>query len=130
MKRPAVLTVAVLLSLAFSGSCLAEPFLISDPYPAKGPQPTKFVVAVDGKSTTSAPHRNADGSVVLKYDLGDLSDGTHTIVIKALNDAQALESGEIAYTFNKAGSRISGLKVKEEKQKMAPSRSLGGYVKP
>lgn len=121
---------AVLLVMLAASGCLAEPFLISDPYPAKDPQPTKFVVTVDGKSTTAAPHRNADGSMVLKYDLGGLPDGTHTIVIKALNDAQALESGEITYTFNKTGSKISGLKVKEEKQKMAPSRSLGGYVKP
>lgn len=130
MKRPAVLTAAVLLVLVFSGSCLSEPFLMSDPYPAKDPQPTKFVVTVDGTSSNAAPHRNADGSLVLKYDLGGLPDGTHTIMIKALNDAQALESGEITYTFNKTGSKISGLKVKEEKQKIAPSRSLGGYVKP
>jgi hypothetical protein len=121
---------AVLLVILAASGCLAEPFLISDPYPAKDPQPTKFVVTVDGKSSTAAPHRNADGSLVLKYDLGGLPDGTHTIVIKALNDAQALESGEITYTFNKMGSRISGLKVKEEKQKIAPSRSLGGYVRP
>ena len=130
MKSPAALAAVVVLVLAFSGSCLAEPFLISDPYPAKDPQPTTFVVTVDGQSSTSAPHRSADGSLVLKYDLGDLPDGTHTIVIKALNDAQALESGEITYTFNKTGSRISDLKVKEEKQRIAPSRSLGGYVKP
>lgn len=130
MKCRAVIAAVAFLVLAFSGFCLAEPFLISDPYPAKDPQPTKFVVTVDGKSSTAAPHRNADGSLVLKYDLGGLPDGTHMIVIKALNDAQALESGEITYTFNKTGSKISGLKVKEEKQKIAPSRSLGGYAKP
>lgn len=45
MKLP-IMIAASLVSLSIQ----AAPFVVSDPYPSSGPQPTEFVITVSGQS--------------------------------------------------------------------------------
>ena len=62
------LCLAVLCLLAPRPST-GEPFLISDPYPNKEDQPTRFVI-IAGKLNYSVPAQKlSDGSVRLRFDV-------------------------------------------------------------
>ena len=121
------IVLAVFLMVA-AGAVMAEPFLVSDPYPAKEVQPTKFVVTVGGKSVDVAPQKNPDGSSFLKYDLSGLPEGFHTVKIKAVSSKSKLESPEVSIQLQKSGSKVT--RAKDENEKLAPSRTLPGYIRP
>ncbi len=63
----------------------ASPFLVSDPYPASGPQPTEFVISVSGTQTpVVVPATATPQGVILKWDVAGVS-GSKTLTAKARN---------------------------------------------
>ena len=73
--------------LLFPGIALATPFLMCDPYPNTGPQPTEFIVNVSGiTAPIVTPAVDVTGGKVLKLDLGPLNlVGPKTVTAKARN---------------------------------------------
>ena len=122
--RIVVLTV---LLMATPALLIAQPFLVSDPYPAKEVQPTKFVVTIGGKSFDVVPEKNPDGSSFLKYDLSRLPDGLHRVKVKAINGVLKQESSEMTISLQKTGSNVT--RAKDEGEKLAPSRTFPGYIR-
>jgi hypothetical protein len=106
---------------------LGGPVLMCDPYGVTDLQPTKFVVVVDGAVYDVLPEQYPDGSSRLRYDLGEIADGAHTVKVKAVNSVRALESAEVAISFRKTGSEI--VSMKDEAEKRPPSRTYKGYLK-
>ena len=101
--------------------------LMCDPYPATELQPTKFVVVFDGTAGDVLPEQYPDGSSRLRYDLGEVADGVHTVKVKAVNSVRVLESAEVAISFRKTGSQI--VRVKDEAEKLSPTRTFKGYLR-
>ena len=120
------ISVLAVLLVAAPALLMAQPFLVSDPYPAKEVQPTKFVVTIGGKSVDVVPQKNTDGSSFLKYDLAQLPDGLHTVKVKAVNSALKQESPEMSLSLQKTGSNVT--RAKDESEKIAPSRTFPGYA--
>lgn len=81
-------TLGLLLSL--SALAQAAPFIVSDPYAASAIQPSEFRLKLDGSATEVVSPWVADlaGLKYFKYDGGPLSNGSHTIVVKACNAAE------------------------------------------
>jgi hypothetical protein len=113
--------------LSVSTIAFGEPFLVSDPYPGKDIKPVKFLITIDGKTLTSMPVKNPDGSIYFKYDLGNLSDGTYTVAVRAV-DTEGVESPSTTYSFKKTGSRVEPYTPPAPKQKRAPSKEYQGYI--
>lgn len=109
--------------LIMSTLAFGSPFLVSDPYPPKESKLSKFLVTIDGKTSESSPAKNSDGSFYLKYDLGELQDGTYTVTIKAV-DTSGKESSPATYSFKKIGSQVEPYTPPVPKQKIAPSRTF------
>jgi hypothetical protein len=123
------MTRSILLATLFlivSTLAFGAPFLVSDPYPKKDTKLTKFLVTINGETTESIPAKNADGTLYLKYDLGELPDGTYTVTIKAV-DTSGKESSPATYSFKKTGSQVEPYTPPVPKQKIAPSRSFPGH---
>ena len=76
-----------LMGCAFSATAMAAPFLVCDPYPATGQQPTEFVVTLSGLATPIvSPAVDVTGGKALKLDLGPLNlAGSRTVTAKARN---------------------------------------------
>ncbi len=119
-----LLTVMLLLIPVFLS---AGPILVCDPYPPTELQPTKFVVVLDGKAVDVLPEQYPDGSSALRYDLGTIADGVHTVKVTAVTGVVKVESAQVTTSFLKTGSQIT--RIKDEAEKIAPSRSLKGYLK-
>jgi len=82
MKLPKV--TPFLFALA-SMPIYAAPFVVSDPYPSSGPQPTEFVITVSGQSApVIVPATSTAQGVMLKWDVAGIS-GSKTITAKARN---------------------------------------------
>jgi len=124
MKSIFLVTAAVVL---ISTWVFGAPFLVSDPYPKDDKGLTKFLVTINGKTTESMPAINADGTRYLKYDLGDLPDGTYTMTIKAVN-GKGQESFPATYLFKKTGGNVEPYTPPVPKQKIAPTRSYPGHL--
>jgi hypothetical protein len=136
MNRPdktVVRTYATVLFLLASALCFAEPFLVSDPYPKKGDQPTRFSI-VAGQLKLSVPaEKLPDGTVRLRFDLSQLPDGEQILEIKAVNEVKKTESGSVSIRLlKKNGKEVTLVAPREEseKQKIPPSRSIGGLLRP
>ncbi len=131
MSHAGTSVLSVFILFAGAAQLLAGPVLICDPYPVTELQPTRFAVSVDGTVYDVPPERYPDGSSRLRYDLGEIADGTHTIKVKAVNSAAnpatPLESTEVALSFRKEGSQI--VRTKDESEKRPPSRTFKGYLK-
>jgi hypothetical protein len=113
--------------IVVSTFAFGAPFLVSDPYPKKDTKLIKFLVTINGKTTESAPAKNADGTLYLKYDLGGLPGGTYTATIKAV-DTKGKESSPASYSFKKTGAKVESYTPPVPKQKIAPSRSYPGQT--
>jgi hypothetical protein len=125
---PALRIVAfTVLLMAIPALLMAQPFLVSDPYPAKEVQPTKFVVTIGGTSFDVVPEKNPDGSSFLKYDLSRLPDGLHAVKVKAVNSTLKQESLEVSLSLQKTGSNVT--RAKDDGEKLAPSRTFPGYIR-
>jgi hypothetical protein len=76
-------------------------FLMSDPYPLTGPQPTSFIVSCDGAAPVSSPPAvNASGAVYLNYSLSGLAAGAHACSIAAADATGAQSSAEsVSFTL-------------------------------
>lgn len=76
-----------LLGWLLSTNTLAAPFLVCDPYPATGQQPTEFVVTISGVANpVVSPAVEVTGGKALRLDLGPLNlSGAKTITAKARN---------------------------------------------
>lgn len=73
-----------LLALA-SAPIYAAPFVVSDPYPPDGPQPTEFVISVSGvQAPVVIPAITTPQGVILKWDVAAVK-GSKTITAKARN---------------------------------------------
>lgn len=124
MKR--IFFIAAILIHA-STWALGAPFLVSDPYPKDDKGLTKFLVTIDGKTAESAPAKNEDGTLSLKYDLGDLPDGTYTMTITAVN-AKGQKSSPATYSFRKTGGAVEPYTPPVPKKKIPPSRFYPGHL--
>lgn len=68
-----------------SAPIYAAPFVVSDPYPSSGPQPTEFVISVSGTQTPVViPATATPQGAILKWDVAGVS-GSKTITAKARN---------------------------------------------
>lgn len=98
----------LLASLLIPAPVMASPFLVCDPYPATGQQPTEFVVTITGVTNPiTSPAVDVTGGKALHLDLGplNLSAGSHTATAKARN--QWGESASSApFAFN-AGTPVA-----------------------
>ncbi len=87
----------------FTGTAMAAPFVVSDPYAATATQPDGFVVSMDGGPVVESPADPVTSSTVrFKFDVGAVTSGNHTLKVKAYkNDAVwgRLESAEAVFTF-------------------------------
>ena len=80
-----------IIALLFAGPASAAPFLVCDPYPPSGPQPTEFVISIAGQpDPVIVPATATSDGVALKWDLAGRV-GPHTVTVKARNDTS--ESG-------------------------------------
>ena len=127
MRYLNVLVLCLILFLLGPASLLAGPVLLCDPYPVTELQPTKFVVVLDGAARDVLPERYPDGSSRLRLDLVEITDGAHTVKVKAVNSARSLESAEVVISFRKTGLQI--VPIKGEAEKRPPSRTYKGYLK-
>ncbi|HUJ89152.1 MAG TPA: hypothetical protein VLX12_03075 [Syntrophorhabdales bacterium] len=127
-----------LIILLFApASLFAGPVLICDPSPVTELQPTKFVVVLDDVAHDVLPEQYPDGSSRLRYDLGEIADGVHSVKAKAVNSvvksvvkadsALPLESAWVAISFRKTGSQI--VRIKDEAEKLPPTRTFKGYLR-
>ncbi len=122
MRYPVCILLNLIILPLVPCALLAGPILLCDPYPITELQPTKFVVVLDGTAHDVLPEQYPDGSSRLRYDLGDISDGVHTVKVKAVNSVRVLESAEVALSFRKTGSQI--LRIKDEAEKLPPTRTF------
>ena len=97
MSKPSFIP-AFLFALA-SIPVHAAPFVISDPYPATGPQPTEFVITVSGQSApVIVPATSAAQGTILKWDVAGIA-GSKTITAKARNAwGESAASGPFTFT--------------------------------
>lgn len=76
----------ILITSLIYGSAIASPFLISDPYPLGGAQPTKQQIFLDsGALIEAAPETLPNGAVRIRHDLAGISTGQHTVKTKFCN---------------------------------------------
>lgn len=91
----------LLVSALFSGSALAAPFLVCDPYPATGQQPTEFAVTISGIATPIiSPAVDVAGGKALRLDLGPLNlSGSKTATARARNTwGESADSVPLAFS--------------------------------
>lgn len=106
MKRLFFLIVFLLIPMIV----WAGPFVVCDPYLSSSPQPTIFIVVMDGGTASdSQPQLLADGSKRLHYDVGLVSAGNHTITVKACLDDPVwgrLCSSESPFSFTRPATLV------------------------
>ncbi len=91
----------------------AAPFVVSDPYPSSGPQPTEFVITVSGQSApVIVPATSTAQGVMLKWDVAGIS-GSKTITAKARNAwGESAATNPFSFTAEKPTAPIGiGLSV-------------------
>jgi len=76
----------ILLTILFPSVVFAAPYLVCDPYPSTDVQPTDFELVIDGGSVIISPAVDVTGGKALKYDIGGVSAGSHTVSVKACKD--------------------------------------------
>ena len=93
-----------LLALA-SAPIYAAPFVVSDPYPTSGPQPTEFVISVSGTQTPVViPATTTPQGAIFKWDVA-AQKGSKTITVKARNVwGESAASLPFSFTAEKPGA--------------------------
>lgn len=94
MRLP-IMIAASLMSLSIQSA----PFVVSDPYPSSGPQPTEFVITVSGQSApVIVPATSTAQGTILKWDVAGIT-GSKTITAKARNAwGESAASGPFTFT--------------------------------
>lgn len=90
-----------LFVMLFPSMALAAPFLMCDPYPNTGPQPTEFVVNISGiVAPIVTPAVDVTGGKALRLDLGPLNlVGAKTVTAKARNSyGESANSAPFSFT--------------------------------
>ena len=88
------------LCVIFPWIAFATPYIVCDPYPNNDNKPTEFLLQIDsGSWVSSAPQVLGDGTVRLHYDIGSVTNGSHTVNIKAKNIWG--ESAAVPFSFAK-----------------------------
>lgn len=102
---------ALALAVLAMAGC-AAPFLVSDPYPATGPQPDQFLVTVGTAAPVTVPAtKNADGTAYLKWDVGSIGTGPKTVTAKAKNAwGESAASAPFSFTAGAPGA-AAGLRL-------------------
>lgn len=97
------------VSLAMPVFCCAAPFLVSDPYPKSGPQPTEFEVSSSQPKFSVPVERVPGGTVRLRLDLSRFPDGEQVIEIRAVNTTKTprQESKAVSVRFLKNGKEVT-----------------------
>ncbi|HOS66181.1 MAG TPA: hypothetical protein PK251_15690 [Candidatus Latescibacteria bacterium] len=95
----------------FTGTAMAAPFVVSDPY-TSGTIPDGFLVSVDGAAVVES----AAVASALRFDIGGVSSGEHTLTIRAYKDDSAwgrLESTPVNFTFTRPAAPVgpSGIRL-------------------
>jgi hypothetical protein len=89
---------------------------------------------VDGKLKFSIPaEKLPDGAVRLRFDLSELPTGEHRIEIKAVNESRQTESEPVLLNLLKKNGQVVILLAPEgkpEKEKIPPSRTIPGLLRP
>lgn len=88
-------------------SVLAAPFLVCDPYPATGQQPTDFIVTISGiANPVVSPAIDVTGGKALHLDLGPLNlTGSRTVTAKARNQwGESASSSPFTFTAGVPGT--------------------------
>ena len=79
----------LLLLLFASRAAYGAPFLVCDPYPVQADaslNPVNFVITGIGTSPVgSQAFTQADGTVILHYDLANIPNGKYTVTVDAVN---------------------------------------------
>ncbi len=117
-ERLILVTMLLLVVLCLPGALLASPFVVSDPYPATGTQPTDFSIIIDGGAEIISPAEVVTGGVRLHYDIANVSAGVHNISIKALKVDPVwgrLESTTVPFAFTKPVAPNAVVNIKLEK---------------
>ena len=94
--------IAGIILLFLCAKAHAAPFLVSDPYPSGLSQfltPTSFNLTGLGPAVNSPALVNADGTVVLHYDLSGLGNGTFTVTASAVNQFGGISPASAPFSF-------------------------------
>jgi len=75
------LMLGVLVLMMFTGTVLADPFLVCDPQV----NVTHYVITLDGITTTVPAVDLGDDTFNLSFDLGGIDVGNHNVELKAKN---------------------------------------------
>ena len=96
--------------LLFPGIALASPWLICDPYPNTGPQPTEFIVNISGITAPMVtPAIDVTGGKAMKLDLGPLNlVGAKTVTAKARNPAYGESANSAPFSFTAGVPAVPG----------------------
>jgi len=102
--------ICVLAFFLFTGTAMAAPFVVSDPYTTNVPD--GFLISVDGGAVVES----AAVASALRFDIGGVSSGEHTITVKAYKDTTEwgrLESDPVNFTFTRPAAPVgpSGIRL-------------------
>jgi hypothetical protein len=104
MKKKIII---ILLSIILPASVsYAGPFLVSDPYPTTGSQPTHFSIVEGANPEVLSPAETVSGQKRLHYDLAGITTGTHNYTVKAVIIDPVwgrLDSSSVPFAFQKPG---------------------------
>jgi hypothetical protein len=93
----------LLILLLTVAAAHASPFLVCDPYPAgldQSTMPVSFIVKGLSANPLSTPvTTNQDGTLQLKYDLGQVAHGTYTVTADAVNVFGGVSADSLPFTF-------------------------------
>lgn len=95
----------------FTGTAMAAPFVVSDPY-TSGTVPDGFLVSVDGGAVVESPAVDS----ALRFDVGGVSSGEHTVTIRAYKDTTEwgrMQSDPVNFTFTRPAAPVgpSGIRL-------------------
>ena len=95
----------LLLLLFLSVAAKAMPFLVCDPYvPQSDPSlnPVSFILKGLAQNPISVPvFQQTDGSLIIHYDLAQISNGSFTVTAAAVNIFGGVSPDSVPFTFSK-----------------------------
>jgi hypothetical protein len=98
MKKLLVTAISLFCILIFIGTSFGSPFVVTAPQDEA--LVTGYIVTLDATPTNVTPQVLGDGTVRCVYDLNGISEGNHSLSIKATNIWG--ESNDIPFSFTKA----------------------------